>query len=253
MGARSRPITRQGLAGYRTLIRDLLAVARLEGVEIRWWSPWNEPNQPFFISPQRARCDTSSPSLAPGVYAQLVRAAAAELKADGTRHDLVLGELAGVDGPNPLVTGIPEFVRDLPDDVACAGTVWAQHAYVEPSANGPVGQLRRALDRRPCTRGKHIWVTETGVGGAHAGEKRDVSAAELHTGCLALNRQLRRWYAESDVDVAFQYTFREDPQFSVGLVDAALTRTYPAYDVWRAWGRRSSPQAAPPRTRAVCR
>lgn len=253
IGPRSRPINARGLDGYRRLIRDLLSVARQEGVELRWWSPWNEPNQEFFISPQRPRCDGRAAALAPDVYAQLVRAASAELKADGAPHDLVLGDLAGVDGPGPRVTGIAEFVRELPDDVACAGTVWAQHAYVEPSANGPVGQLRRALDRRPCTRGKHLWITETGVGGAHAGERRDVSRSELRTGCLALNRQLRRWYTEADVDAAFQYTFREDPSFSVGLADPALTRTYPAYAVWRAWGARRNARAAAPKTRAVCR
>jgi hypothetical protein len=251
---RSRPITAAGLEGYRRLVRDLVALGRAEGVELRWWSPWNEPNQQFFISPQRERCSTGSPSLAPEVYGRLVRALRAELAAAGGRHDLVLGELAGVRGPSPQATGIAEFVRALPDIDACAGTVWAQHAYVEAgSGDRSVAELRAALDERACTRGRPIWVTETGVGGAHAGERRDVSAAALRAGCVALSRQLRRWYAEDGVDAAFQYTYREDPQFAVGLADAALTRTYPAYGVWRAWGARPGPDAAAPETRAVCR
>jgi hypothetical protein len=119
------------------------------------------------------------------------------------------------------------------------------------TAKGRVGLLRRELERRPCTRGRPIWVTETGVGGAHAGEPRAADPATLRTGCRALNRQLRRWYAEEDVDVAIQYTFREDPLFAVGLADAPLTRAYPAYRVWRAWGARRG-NAPPPATDAVC-
>ena len=113
--ARSRPISDLGLRGYRRIIRDLDALASAEGVALRWWAPWNEPNQPYFISPQRAACSTSSPALAPRVYARLVRAARAELRALGGKRDLVLGELAGFDGPRPFGAGIAEFVRARPD------------------------------------------------------------------------------------------------------------------------------------------
>jgi hypothetical protein len=237
IGPRSRPITAEGLRGYRQLIRDLLALAEKEDVALVWWSPWNEPNQQFFISPQRPECSTDAPSLAPDVYARFVRAAREELPPTGK---LVLGEFAGVDGPTPRATGIGEFVRALPRDVACAGEVWAQHAYAERSAvdaglEGPVGQLKRALDRRPCTHGKRIWVTETGVGGARAGTERDVSPGALRAGCRALHRQLRRWHRDDRVQAAFQYTFREDLAFPVGLADAGLTRTYPTFDLWKAW------------------
>ncbi|HEX2084731.1 MAG TPA: hypothetical protein VHF89_03540, partial [Solirubrobacteraceae bacterium] len=174
---RSRPITREGLAGYRRLVRAVHDLAREEGIEIRWWSPWNEPNQPWFVSPQRRRCDARSPSLAPGVYTRLVEALRAELP----DARLVLGELAAASGPKPFVTGISEFVRALPDEVACAGEVWAQHQYAErdeegaaatgAEAAGPaegvspeesgagsgdaadaVAALKRALDERACTR-----------------------------------------------------------------------------------------------------
>jgi hypothetical protein len=255
IGARSRPITEEGLAGYRRLVRDLLALGEAEGVELRWWSPWNEPNQLFFISPQRDVCDIAAPTRSPEVYARLVRAMRAELRASGARHRLVLGELAGVDGPSPRASGIDEFVEALPRDVVCSGDVWSQHAYAERAAvsqgrAGPVGQLRRALRRRDCTRGKPIWVTETGVGGARVGAERDVSPGALRAGCRALARQLRRWWADDDVDVAFQYTFREDPAFRVGLADAALTRTYPPYDLWRRWGVRGPADGPVPARRA---
>ena len=247
---RSRPITAAGLRGYRRLIRDLLRLADAEGVVLKWWSPWNEPNQPFFISPQRERCDVASPSLATQVYARLTRAARRELARDGGDHELVLGEMAGVDAPNANVTGIAELVRELPGDVACDGAVWAQHAYAErggeAEGEGPVGQLRRALDRRPCTRGAPIWVTETGVGAAHAGTERDTSPGELRASCRAMALALRRWGRDPRVEAAFQYTFREDSEFPVGLADPRLTRLYPVYDLWRGWSVRGRA------TRAEC-
>jgi len=251
---RSRPLTGAGLRGYRRLIRDLDAVARAEGVALRWWAPWNEPNQPFFISPQRAACATSSAPLAPAVYARLVRAARRELRALGGERRLVLGELAGFDGPRPFGAGIREFVAALPDDVACAGDVWSQHAYAERGAAdraGPVGQLERALARRACTRGKPIWVTETGVGGARTGQDRDTRSRALRRGCRYLDALLRRWHRDPRVDAAFQYTYREDTAFPVGLADAALTRTYPTYELWRAWGGARHP--ADPAPRDACR
>lgn len=253
IGARSRPITDEGMRGYRRLVRDLAALGESEGVPLRYWSPWNEPNQQFFISPQRASCDTTAPSLAPPIYARFVRAVRDELP----RARLVLGEMAGVDGPTPRATGIGEFVRALPRDVVCAGTVWSQHAYAERSAvdaglEGPVGQLTKALRRRACTRGKKIWVTETGVGGARAGSERDVSGGALRAGCRALHRQLRRWHRNPRVDAAFQYTVREDLAFPVGLADAGLSRGYPTFDLWKAWGLGDRQTDDPPPSIKAC-
>ena len=253
IGPRSRPITAEGMRGYRRLIRDLAALGAQEGVELKWWSPWNEPNQQFFISPQRPTCSTDAPSFAPPIYARFVRALRDELP----DARLVLGEMAGVDGPTPRATGIGEFVRALPRDVVCAGDVWAQHQYAERTAvaaglRGAVGQLQKALDRRACTRDKPIWVTETGVGGARAGSERDVSPGALRAGCRALHRQLRRWHRDEQVDAAFQYTFREDLAFPVGLADVALTRKYPTYELWQAWGREEREPDEPPPSVKVC-
>jgi hypothetical protein len=259
---RSRPINDVGLAAFRGLIRQVDALARAEGVELRWWAPWNEPNQPFFVSPQRPVCDARARPRGPGVYARLVRAARAELRALGGDRRLVLGELAGFDGPRPFGAGIAEFVAALPDDVACAADVWGQHAYAEAGAAdraGPVGQLKRALDRRRCTRDKPIWVTETGVGGARSGEQRDTSPGALRQGCRFLDALLRRWYRDPRVEAAFQYTYREDPNFPVGLADGALTRVYPTYRLWREWGGEREPEGrrragpARPADRGECR
>jgi len=153
----------------------------------------------------------------------------------------VLGELAGKVAPSPLSGGVEEFVRALPDDVACAGAIWSQHMYTDlpsqPDLAGPVGQMERALDERPCTKGKPVWVTETGVGAAHAGRKRAPGEAQLRAGCHAQAAALSRWSRDPRVQNVFQYEFRDAPDFPVGLADPQLTRAYPVYDVYRRASR----------------
>jgi hypothetical protein len=150
---------------------------------------------------------------------------------------------------------VQEVVAALPDDVACASRLWSQHDYAtvapDPAKPDPVLALEQALDTRDCTRGAHIWVTETGVGGPDPGGARPTDDASLRAGCRAQDTALRRWAADPRVDVAFQYTFREDTAYPVGLADAGLTRTYPTYDLWKAWGARA-PSAPPPALPAAC-
>jgi hypothetical protein len=232
---RARAIDTEALPGYRNLIRRLLAEATRDGARVGALSPWNEPNHPAFISPQRPACDSHAPLLSPAIYSSLVRAAKAELA--GTPIKLVLGELAGKVAPSPVVGSVGEFVRKLPDDVACAGDVWSQHMYTnlgsDPSLPGAVGQLERALAARPCTRDKPIWVTETGVGAAHAGRTRSSDPAQLVEDCRAQAAALRRWSRDPRVQAVFQYEFRDAPDFPVGLADPGLTHTYPVYDLYR--------------------
>jgi hypothetical protein len=253
----SRPIAPGAVGAYRRLIRDLDALARRERVDIRWWSPWNEPNAPAFLSPQRAACDGASPTVAVGPYATLARAMRAELDALPGAQRLVLGDLAGLPDGRPRSTGTAEFVRALPDDVVCAADVAAQHSYTEtgPRAPGdldPVAAIEGALAARPCSAGMPVWVTEAGVGGPDAGAARPTGGAALRAQCRAQQRDLRRWAADPRVQAVFQYTFREDVAYPVGLADAALKRAYPTYDLLRAWGARA-PDGPPAALPASCR
>lgn len=253
IGPRSRPITDQGLDGYRALIRSLQGLARREGVAIRWWSPWNEPNGPFFVSPQRARCSGSAKPLSPAVYTKLAQGLRQELE-DG--QQTVIGELAGLSTARKYGTSISEFYEALPDDVICSAGVFAQHAYAKRGDKaddpGAVGSLEDALDKRPCARDKPIWITETGVGGPHVGDARSPKDESVRADCQALNVALRRWDADPRVDAAFQYTFRDDPVFPVGLADAELEKTWPAYDLFKAWGGTRRPDAPPPALPRAC-
>ena len=255
--AASRPITAAGLAAYRSLIASVIALGQAEGVALRWWAPWDEPNHPYFISPQRSACTTAAPATAPAVYAQLARAMAQALAAAGGSRHMVLGDFADFPTPRREGAGIGEFVADLPTDVVCLGSVWAVHEY--PSAAAPGGTpggvraLEGALDARgSCGRRARIWVTETGGGNPHAGGVRAGSPADLVSQCRLMNRALLTWYRDPRVDAAFQYSFREDSLFPVGLATPGLSALYPTYYLMRAWGGTRPPSAPPPPLPAQC-
>lgn len=237
----ARAVAPAALPSYRALIGKVLALARRVGLELPWWSPWNEPNHPDFISPQRGRCDPRAPALSPGFYTRLARSMQTALAADGHPHRLLLGDLAGFVAPTPVAVSGGEFVRAVPKDLVCAAGAWAVHYGLAPTsrAEATVRALERALARRSCPNGTPpIWVTEAGA------------PTTSPTSCRDLAGLLAHWTADARVDAVFQYTFRQDPLFPIGLVDAGLTRTYPAYGVWRAWGARAPDDPAPDTSRA---
>ncbi len=228
-----------GIAAYRAFVRSVQGLAREVGVKIAYWSAWNEPNHPATLNPQRLACDRDAAPAAPSRYARLARALAGELR-PGQR--MILGELAGYGRPRLRAAGVREFLRALPRDVACAPGPLALHAYVGrrgPRAQAPViadpatagdrevvDAADAALRRRGCP--KAIWITETGT---------------FDHRCEAMAAALRAWARDPRVDAAFQYTFREDSHFPLGLADPGLTTTYPSY---RAWQTAATPGGPPP-------
>ena len=73
----------------------------------------------------------------------------------------------------------------------------------------------------------------------------------IRADCQALNVSLRRWNDDPRVDAVFQYTFRDDPVFPVGLADAKLTQGVAGLRPVQGVGRR--PQARRPGARAAGR
>ncbi|MEA2221502.1 MAG: hypothetical protein QOJ35_4128 [Solirubrobacteraceae bacterium] len=232
------------IADYRAFLRALQRLADEVGVDVPYWAPWNEPNHPGFLNPQRRICDRHARPLAPELYARLVRAAIQELRPG---QQLVLGELAGLDAPRTYGASAPEFVRALPDDVACAGAAFGQHGYVgergrrgrpplrvDPaSATTATSALLDAVDRALTAHGctTKLWITETGT---------------FDHRCEAMAAALRTWSDDPRVDAAFQYTFRESSAFPVGLVSSSLRTTYRSYDAWHAFaGMHDAPPADP--------
>jgi hypothetical protein len=226
---------------YRELLRSFAELAASEGVRVAYAAPWNEPNHPAFLAPQREACERTAPALSPAAYAELVRAAREALP-DTT---LVLGDVAGYDRPRSNAVAAAEFAAALPRDVACASGIWGQHAYVgrgrtrlaaDRDAGGHaalMADVKAALDAHRCERRHRIWVTETG-------------AAPSERACEGMHSALGAWEADGRIDVAIQYTFRQDTAFPVGLADARLTRLAGAYPAWLAWGADRDPSQPGP-------
>jgi hypothetical protein len=63
--------------------------------------------------------------------------------------------------------------------------------------------------------------------------------------------ELIRWSRDPRIGAVFQYTFREDPAYPVGLVGSGLDRPYPTYRLWREWSRLRA-VGRPPPTSAAC-
>jgi hypothetical protein len=234
------------MKAYRELVSGVLDLADAEGAELRYLTPWNEANHPYFISPQRQACDAAAPSRAIAPYARLTRALRAELAEHGGDHTLVLGELAGLLEPNSRATSVPEMIRGLPRELVCAAPVWSQHAYI--GGTDPVSTMTSALASRRCPRRHAIWITETGVGPAPGGFSLARGITGEPQGCRLLHRRLRDWHANPRVTLAVQYTMREDDLFPTGLITTDLARARPALKEWQAWGGREDPGARPPRS-----
>jgi hypothetical protein len=220
-------------APYRALIRSLRELAHTERVDLPYWSPWNEPNLPSFLNPQRASCGARTPTLAAGRYARLADVLAAQV---GLDH-VVLGEASGIEA-HTHATGADELAAALPDALVCGAAAWTQHAYVTSPIDAGrrikavpldqnaqvVGDVERALAGHHCDHTVPVWITETGAG-------------DRPGACAAMAAQLRAWQADPQIRAAFQYTLRDDPLFPVGLVDAQLTGLRPAYEAWRTLGK----------------
>jgi hypothetical protein len=238
------PPRADALGAYQQLIAGVIALARAEGADLRYFSPWNEPNHPYFMGPQRAVCDAASPSRAIAPYAALARAMRAELRAQPGDQELVLGETAGVQHPAPRATSVPEMIGGLPRGLVCGTTVWSQHSYI--GADDPAGTVEAALAARRCPRRHEIWITETGVGPAPGGFSLARGITSERQGCRLLHERLLGWYENRRVMAAVQYTFREDNLFPTGLVTTDLARARPALWEWQAWGRRPRFSSPPP-------
>jgi hypothetical protein len=237
IGTRSRALNEAGFEAYPKLISQLHQLGEETGAELEFWAPWNEPNQVFFISPQREKCDTSSPLLSPAVYARMFQAAKKQLDDLPGDQKLVLGELAGSPKKGDRAGTPAEFIKGLPKNVVCDSDVIAQHQYPGSEVDS-IAEVAEAVDAVGCGEPLPIWITETGVGNSRAGKERDVTASALKEQCRRFNRALRAWSKNPRIKTAVQYTVREDPDYRVGLVDSKLDEGYPIFDLLQAWGNR---------------
>jgi len=241
---RSRAPRPEAMGAYRRLVKDLIAAGGKAGVDLRYWSAWNEPNHPYFISPQRNRCSPSAKSVAVERYTELVRELDRALDEAPGDQQYVLGELAGLDERRAKSTPVREFLADMPSSLVCGATVLSQHGYV--GGINPVDDAVEGAETHHCRRKPVVWMTETGVGAPHRGEDKRKTPAAQRRACRQMHRRLVKWYEDPRVTAAFQYTFREDDIFPTGLVTTSLEKPFPVLREWQAWGGQARPRAEDP-------
>lgn len=258
----ARPLARGRENAYQAAIRSVWTAVREAGVTASDWTPWNEPNAPYFLDPQRSGCARDAAPRSPGPYGRMVVAMGDELRAlrgstpDAARdHRLVVGEVAAWGAPSSRAVPADEFLRALPDDVLCRADVVGLHGYLDarpPVGRGePVAAALGEVERRACLDDVPVWITETGVGAPGSGRQRQDDRATLRDECRLMADQLTRWFHHPRITAAFQYSVRDDAAFPTGLVDEAVTSAYPVADVWTAWGGRA-PDDPPPAVPADC-
>ena len=189
-GAQFGAVRAGALPAYRRLIADVLDRGRAEGADVRFFSPWNEPNHPYFLSPAARAAATPRAPVARG--RALCRAGARDARraraAAGGDQRLVLGETAGLLEPSARATSVREMIRGLPRELVCSAPVWSQHAYIggtDPVADRH-GRARDAPLPAPARDLDHRDRRRTRAAGLLA--RRGITASAQ--GCGLLHRRL---------------------------------------------------------------
>jgi hypothetical protein len=252
IGPTNRMPRTDALPAYRQLVTQALAAARADGVRLRYWAPWNEPNHPYSSSPQRASCSGSAPNVSVGPYVELARTLRQALDRAPGEQRYVLGEVAVMTRRLAITTTVHEFLSALPASLVCRAAAWTQHTYI--GGMDVLGDVDALLAAKRCGRKLPIWITETGAGAPRTATARTGGRPAELRGCRAVHSILGDWYRDPRITAAIQYTLREDDVFPTGLVTSGLERSYPALREWQQWGLRARPRPedAPPR-RAACR
>ena len=254
-GPRSRPINAAGLEAYKALITQVAALAAEQGADgpvvepmeraqpprlhqpaarglQPWTRPrWRRPSTPSWCSPPRPRW-TPRPAISSSCSARW----------------------PARPSPRPRRSTVAGDGRRAARRGACARAGHGPSTTTRRSRRIPASPTRSSRWSRRSTRGRARRARTSGSprpasAATTPALERPLDDASLRAQCRAQDAALRRWADDPRVDAAFQYTFREDTAYPVGLADAGLTRIYPTYDLWAAWGARGPtdpPPALPP-------
>jgi hypothetical protein len=192
---------------------------------IHHWEIWNEPDHRFFWQPQPD----------PAAYTELLKQAAAAIRAEDPGAKILIG------GLNPFDTA---FLRD----VAAAGAwgsfdILAIHPYVDPWAPED-GNLASVTDAVRVVAGRYgakpIWATEVGWASGRSDRDPAGRADEQVQANHLVRALLLLWQA--GVERSFWYTLKDDPGnpyglFALGSGRADLSRPKPAYYAFQTLNR----------------
>jgi len=207
---------------------------------VRFYTVWNEPNLPAFLSPQY---DLGGNSVAPATYARLYRAGYAGIKAASPLARVALGDTspwggvgAGSHSPGAFAHALSELAPDLRFDA------WAHHPYATAPDLPPSQRVRwpnvtltqlprfeRVLARwwhRPSV---PIWITEYD----YRTRPQAASGVTYAAQAQYLEDALGMAAADPNVSMFVWYVLRDDPQgpWPSGLV-AQNGRRKPAFRVF---------------------
>ena len=129
------------MGAYRKLVEDVIALGGRLGVDLRYWSAWNEPNHPFFdLAPARGlRC--ASPSLAVERYAELTRNLKRALDEAPETSSTCSASSPASTRARPRVRRSRSSFASCRRPIVCGSTILSQHGYItgiDPSASPPV-------------------------------------------------------------------------------------------------------------------
>ena len=193
-------------------------------------------------APQRARCTTSGTPLATDAYAELARAMAAELQAAGTGARMLLGELGGYlrGSPHRLarrrVRGGPARRRAVPERATGRSTPTRP---TDPARERPKARTPSSRSSARSTRAAAVPRAPASGSPRRAPARRDPGRPRAGTADEEAGRQTRRsgassmrWSSDPRVAAVFQYSFREDPAYPIGLIESELSdRLYGTHSV----------------------
>ena len=196
-------------------------------------APWNEPNAPFFLSPQRARCDAAAPPRAPLVYTR----SSAPCAPSCARRPATAGSSSAT---------WPTSSRGAAGELGARGARRAPRRRRvlrrrrgaarlrrgrarRARGRGVVGAVERVLDRRPCAR-RHADLGHRGGRGRDARRRAPARRGGRPPGRLpgAAGRPAPLVGGPARHGRLPVHRPRR-PAFPVGLADARLRRAWPAF------------------------
>ncbi len=243
--ARARRAPTQ-LAAYERFIGEVLKLADDVGADLRYWSPWNEPNHPYSLSPQRRAVQRRLP----GRGARALRGAGgrdapgARARRRATRRWCSASSPACPRAGRSRAASASSSGRCRRTSCAAA-TVWTQHGYI--GGVNPVDDVEKALATFSCPQKHAIWMTETGRRRGRARPQAlgvGAQAARHLRGAAPPARPLVRGRAR-DGGVPVHASARTTCSPSASSRPTSKD-AYPSLDEWKAWGQAKRPRPDDP-------
>jgi Glycosyl hydrolase catalytic core len=216
---------------------------------VRWWTAWNEPNNPTWLAPQYKRVGGSWVLLGAQNYAKICNAVYAGVHQTSLANEKVACGLTGPRGNNSPRSARPQpdplsFMRALKRYGMKRFDVYAHHPYYGRPAESPsykprgaaiqLGNISVLLAQLSKLWGpKHLWITEYGYQTKPQDKLFGVTwarQARYLTQAFSLARRNPR------IDMMLWFMLRDDTNISLGWQSGLMTargQKKPAFTAFR--------------------